>query len=294
MISVIISSANSELLSQVTTNIEQTIGVPFELIAIDNSDGKKGICEVYNTGAQKAQYEILCFVHEDIILRTENWGRVLAGIFEKNPDIGLVGVAGSSYKTLSPSNWGGHWKATQYYNFEQYFKHEPSPPEHHYRNPNNVKLAHVACIDGVFMATTKQVFGEHKFDDNLFKGFHIYDVDYSLNVGQQYKIVVTYDIFLTHLSEGAYDKAWMNANLLMHDKWYAHLPINIAGLDITQQQKIEKQCFNSLINELLEFNIPLYVAYKFLFKEGRMLKLYPKVFWKIYFHLFKLRLKGKR
>jgi len=292
MVSVIISSANKELLANVSENIASTINVPFEIIATDNSEGKKGICEVYNAGAKHAQYDILCFLHEDIVIKTHNWGQVLAGIFKENPEIGLVGVAGSSYKTLSPSNWGGHFFETQYFNFEQCYKHQQTPPTHFYHNPGNVKLAPVACIDGVFMCTTKSIFADCRFDENLFKGFHIYDIDYSVNVSQKYKVAVTYDIFLSHLSEGGYNKAWMLDNIAMHDKWNAYLPINVEGIDLDRQQRIEKQSFKSFINELMWFNLPLSIAYGFLFKK-RFIKLYPAVFWKLYFHLFKLKLKGK-
>lgn len=293
MISVIISSANTQLLRQVTENITATIGVPFEIIATDNSKGEKGICEVYNAAAQQAQYNILCFLHEDIIIKTDGWGQVLINIFKADATIGLVGVAGSSYKTLSPSNWGGHSFETQYFNFEQCYKREQKPPQHFYHNPGKVKLAPVACIDGVFMCTTKNIFAECRFDESLFKGFHIYDIDYSINVGRKYKVAVTYDVFLSHLSEGGYNKDWMLDNIAMHNKWNAYLPVNIEGLDLSRQQKIEKQCFRSFINELAAFNLPLSIAYKFLFKNNRFMQQYPLLFMKLYFTLLKLKLKGK-
>jgi len=77
MISIIICSVNTAFLEQVNKNITATIGVPYELLAWDNRDAKKGICEVYNWMASKAQYAYLCFVHEDILFETENWGQHL-------------------------------------------------------------------------------------------------------------------------------------------------------------------------------------------------------------------------
>ena len=74
MISVIISSAKKELVTQVTKNITDTIAVEFEIIAFDNSNGEKGICEIYNQGIKKARYDVLCFMHEDIAMITPGWG----------------------------------------------------------------------------------------------------------------------------------------------------------------------------------------------------------------------------
>ena len=292
MVSVIISSADAAQLRQVTDNINSTIGVLFQLIAIDNSAGEKGICEVYNTGAQTAQYDILCFLHEDIIIKTNNWGQVLVDIFKNNPEIGLLGIAGSSYKSLSPSPWSSHAIDTKYTNFEQYYKHEDKASQVLYRNPKDVKLAQVACIDGVFMCTTKQVFAEYQFDEQLLKGFHIYDVDYSLTVGQKYKVAVTYDIFLSHLSEGSYGKDWMQDNIEVHKKWNMYLPVNIEELTLKQQQIVEKVSFKSFINELIGFNMPLIIAYEMLNKNNRFVKLYFKTFIKLNFYLIKVRSKA--
>lgn len=293
MVSVIISSADAAQLRQVTDNINSTIGVPFQLIAIDNSAGEKGICEVYNTGAKTAQYDVLCFLHEDVIIKTNNWGQALVDIFKNNAEIGLLGVAGSSYKSLSPSPWGGHAIDTKYTNFEQCYKHEDKAPHVLYRNPNNVKLAQVACIDGVFMCTTKQVFAEYQFDEQLLKGFHVYDVDYSLTVGQRHKVMVTYDIFLSHLSEGSYNKDWMLDNIAVHKKWNNYLPVNIEGLTLKQQQVIEKISFKSFINQLIEFKMQLGIAYEMLNKNNRFIKLYLKTFFKLNFYLMKMRQKVK-
>ena len=60
----IICSARPERLQAVTRNIEATIGVEYELIAVDNSVEGRGICAVYNEGASRARYPFLCFVHE--------------------------------------------------------------------------------------------------------------------------------------------------------------------------------------------------------------------------------------
>ena len=77
MISIIISSANSKQLEEVSQNVAQTIGVPYEIISFNNADGSMGICEVYNKGTAKAKYDLLCFMHEDLLFKTMDWGKVV-------------------------------------------------------------------------------------------------------------------------------------------------------------------------------------------------------------------------
>ena len=74
MISVLICSIDTELLNNVRTNIAETIGVPFEILYLDNRNEKKGICQVYNELAERARFPYLCFLHEDVILNANDWG----------------------------------------------------------------------------------------------------------------------------------------------------------------------------------------------------------------------------
>ena len=105
MISIVICSANKEELGQVSENIRNTVGVVHEIIAIDNRTAGRGICEVYNEGARRARFDILCFMHEDIEMRTAGWGAKVLDIFNQNPQLGLLGIAGGGYKSLAPSSW---------------------------------------------------------------------------------------------------------------------------------------------------------------------------------------------
>src|SRR5688572_480816 len=105
MISVIICSASSLLLNNIKKNIKDTIGVPFEILAYENSKVQRGISQIYNQGVTEANYEILCFVHEDVVFDSVGWGEEVLTAFNLNHKLGLLGVAGSSYKSLAPSGW---------------------------------------------------------------------------------------------------------------------------------------------------------------------------------------------
>ena len=94
MMSVVICSVNKNLALQVKRNIDQTIGVEWQLILLDNGVLKKSITEVYNLGAAQAKFDTLCFVHEDVLFRTKDWGRRIIDYFDHDKDLSLVGVAG--------------------------------------------------------------------------------------------------------------------------------------------------------------------------------------------------------
>ena len=66
MISLIVCSANSSMLEEFKDNVRLTIGVEYELIIFDNRIKRYGLCRVYNECAEKAKYDFLLFVHEDM------------------------------------------------------------------------------------------------------------------------------------------------------------------------------------------------------------------------------------
>jgi hypothetical protein len=289
MISIIIASADPNQLQQVTENIEITIGVPFEIIAINNSDASKGICEIYNSGIQQARYNILCFMHEDIIIKTNNWGPILKNIFDNNTDIGLLGVVGGSYKPFTPSTWEGLGVKNTFCNIIQSYKYLKKETYHDYRNPKNSLLERVACVDGVWLATTSKVATEFKFDEDTFKGFHAYDIDYSIAVGSRYKVAVTYEILINHLSEGKYSREWMEDTLILHNKWKDYLPINVGAFTAAECVYMEKVTFKEFIKRLVALKFPSGIAYAVLkhkfYKESRL-------YWKLKYYVFKTYFSG--
>ena len=96
MISIIICSKEQNLNEILSKNIELTINVPYEIILIDNSRNKHSIFSAYNEGISRAKYPYLCFIHEDVIFRNNNWGKLLCNAFESDSKIGMIGVIGSA------------------------------------------------------------------------------------------------------------------------------------------------------------------------------------------------------
>jgi hypothetical protein len=289
MISIIICSASTKELKQVSQNIDLTIGVPYEIIGINNSDGKRGICEVYNEGKRKAKYDTLCFMHEDIEIKTENWGINVLNIFTENKEIGVVGVAGGGYKALAPSGWycvEYNSPDKSFQNVIQGFKLKSKPEVHAYHNPYLQKLSEVVCVDGMWFCARKDILNDKPFDEDMLKGFHGYDVDFCLSIFGKHKIVVTYDILMKHSSEGNFNKEWLNDLLKLHRKWNAHLPMTVTK-SVSQEELYftEKRALKNVIEQMLEWEYSFSEVQRMLFSLAKSRKMPLRLFFKGYVHL---------
>lgn len=211
MISVIVSSYSEGDFLKFSTSLENTISVDYELIKIENP-GKFSLSEAYNIGGRKAQFDILLFVHEDVTFVSEGWGITLISLFDANPSLGIVGVAGSHKKSFLPTGWG---TGTSEFDRINLIQASPSKEELHSTRRANEATENVKVIDGVFLATTKKTWEEVKFDESVF-GFHIYDIDFSLQVTQKYLGVISYEIILKHFSNGNYNSDWVKKTLEYH------------------------------------------------------------------------------
>lgn len=239
MISVIISTYNPEYFEAIKANIQATIGVEYEIIGVENK-GRYSICEAYNIGMNEAKYPYLCFVHEDVILKTKNWGEYLISIANKDEKVGLIGVAGTKVKSTYPiSSWGQSSFFVKYRR-GHIFTLTNNKSEQHIEFDISVAPQineDVVCIDGVFMFTKKEVFKLCSFDEHLFKNFHGYDLDFSLQIHfNSYRVLVDRNIELIHLSKGNYTPYFNLANKLINKKWKAKLPVASRDLGLNTYQ----------------------------------------------------------
>lgn len=223
MLSILICSVNASLLKQVSANIAATVAVTYELLVADNKITSEGICKVYNRLAAQAQYPYLCFIHEDVLLHSIGWGKTLIDLLA-DKSIGLVGISGTVYKSKYAGSWSCCQPSLYRTNSIQHFKNSATPIATNTSYENSV-YEEVAVIDGVFMAIRKDMFQQFWFDENLLSEFHCYDIDYSMQVKQRYKVVVSYAILLEHFSEGKLSNDWLSSSLLVHKKWQKKMPV---------------------------------------------------------------------
>lgn len=294
MISIIIASVDPTSLAAISANIGQTIGLEFEVIGIANGAGEMGLCEVYNQGFAKAQYDTLCFMHEDVLMITENWGQVVIDLFKTDPQLGLIGIAGGQYKSAAPSSWYCYEnEAPELLNYQliQRYKYTQKEKARLYSNPSGKKLVEVASLDGVWLCCTRKAMESYAFDQELLKGFHCYDLDFSLGIGQKFKVAVTFDILLEHFSEGDADRNWLKEALKVHAKWSTILPINITQLPTAKAALLEKRGFRSIIGRMKTEGFTFAETRSMLLNGRRSKMLSTGLFLKLYLHLLKLFLK---
>jgi len=228
MISIVICSVNSTYLQNIRENITKTIGVEFELLVWDNVHGNKGLCEVYNLMAEKANYPYLCFMHEDILFQTDQWGKILCGLFAAHPETGMIGIAGTTYKSGMFSGW---YTANNRFDFYNYV-HRTNGVDHRARQPlEGIGFAPVVCIDGVLMVCRREVWLDTRFDAKALKGFHFYDIDFSLRASRKYGIAVTMAIDLVHITQGGdYGDRWVEAAMQYHARYAGFMPYSLEGV----------------------------------------------------------------
>ncbi len=213
MISIIVSSYNEEYFLNFKNSLNSTIGVPYELIMIENPN-KYSLSKAYNMGGEKAKFDILLFVHEDVIFVSEYWGQLLIKLFQDDPNLGIVGVAGSLIKSHLPTGWGTGTSEFDRINLIQVTNNKDNI---HTTRKANKSFESIKVIDGVFIATPKIVWAEFKFDETV-SGYHIYDIDFSLRVTQYYAGLISYEILLKHLSLGNYNTEWVKMTLEYHKR----------------------------------------------------------------------------
>jgi len=227
MLSLVVCSVNPLLLETMRQSASATIGVDHEWLVYDNRHANLGICEVYNQMAIKAIYPYLVFLHEDLILKTNNWGKYLVNIFSRDNSVGLIGIAGSDYKSRFLSGWYSGGTGKDYFNIT----HRLTGKDKLLFFPDNwdKNEVEVACIDGVFMSCPKIIWSSIKFDQVLLKKFHFYDVDFSLKVARAgRKVLVSNKIDLVHLTVGGdFGNKWVEQAFIFHEANKTHLPFEL-------------------------------------------------------------------
>jgi len=200
MISIITCSRAPELSVDLQQNVADTIGVEYELVTINNANNNYNIFEAYNEGVRLAKGDVLCFMHDDIIFRSSEWGKVVCQSFE-NKRCGLVGVVGCQFLSNKVQPWwhlGHHLGSiTQGYveNGEYRTLHD---------GENLIEESKEgAAVDGLWFCIKRELFDIIRFDDKTFNGFHCYDVDTCMQViDAGYQVRVLRDVRIEHKSGG--------------------------------------------------------------------------------------------
>jgi GT2 family glycosyltransferase len=231
MLSIIVCSRNTKLTEKFVENIDKTIGVAYEIIFIDNSKNAYSIFSAYNAGFSKSKYPYLCFVHDDVLFHTQNWGEKLIAHLQPQ-ETGIIGFAGGDLATRVPASWS---TLTPIINVIQSDRSGKKTSKIIQRPENYDQTKHSAVLlDGVCLCMKRELMKRIKFDENL-SGFHGYDFDISIqSTVAGYTNYVIYDIELEHFSRGKTDASYYRNLIAVFKKWEKFLPLTGKSIDKDQ------------------------------------------------------------
>ncbi len=226
MLSIVICSRNKNISPILRENIIHSIGdIPYEWIIIDNSKNQYNIFQAYNEGVRRAKGDILCFMHDDVLFHSENWGNRVLYYFNTYPTLGCLGVAGSYLLLNTPSSfWHSETFCTHYYSRDNNGNLElMGLPDD---NNTNI-LRKVASVDGFWMCTRKELFDIISFDEEKYNGFHCYDSDICMQINKAgYDIGIAFGIAVEHSKRGCEDATYFKNIRIWHEKWSYLLPLS--------------------------------------------------------------------
>jgi glycosyltransferase involved in cell wall biosynthesis len=220
VVSVVISTRNID--DEYLKHVEKMFSHPKTEILIYENDGVNSLTEIYNIGLKESKNDIVVFMHDDLILETPNMTPKIVKLFEKHPEYGIIGIAGTDKLT------SGRW----WDNRENMFGvvghiHEGKRHVNHYsKGVFNDVLKDVVIVDGLFFMVRKSLLKKEFNED--FKGFHFYDIPFCVeNKFEGVKIGLTTKFGVTHKSVGITNKQWEKNKLLFEALFEKQLPLTI-------------------------------------------------------------------
>lgn len=200
-----------------------TASYPIDIKFIENNT--LSLTEVYQTQLDESPNDIIVFIHDDIEFLRPGWGKEIVSIFKRNPQYGIIGIAGTKAYGQDLA-W---WSAKKEDKFGMLFHGDEKDSWVTFFSDFNDKidLIEVAVVDGVFMAVNREKI-EYDFDTDI-KGFHFYDVDFCLAnfLSHKCRIGVTNKVSIRHRSPGVPNEEWMKNGQYVHEKYKNDFPIKV-------------------------------------------------------------------
>ncbi len=172
-----------------------------EVLAYENN-GEYSLTQIYNRGLREANSNIIVFCHDDILFETKNWGEKLLKHFEKNPDYGILGVAGTDHMI------DGRWWTIKNA-MHGTVKHTDGVKTwvNKYSESYGNQLKEMIVVDGLFIAVDRTKI--KKTFNEVFDGFHFYDIPFCFeNHISGVKVGLISNINILHKSVGQTNDKW--------------------------------------------------------------------------------------
>jgi len=200
--------------------------VPDEIID-DDPNISESIFKKYNLAIQTLKdselkdEDIVVFMHSDTGILDDNFTLKLEHLFKTKPEIGIVGVAGTT--ELFEGGWWMNKDQSKLRGHLLQGKEEEGQAYYLQKGPVGY-FDNIVAVDGCIMATTIKVLRDSgiMFDNDIFKDDNdFYDLDICLQLLEKgYKIAIA-DFFVFHKSvgKGCLKQSWYNAKDKFVSKW---------------------------------------------------------------------------
>ena len=221
MITVVCSSRGD--LNEFKEHVVKTSGLDKKLEFLGYKNNNEfSLTEIYNRGLKDSKNDIIVFLHDDISIETKNWGTKLLRLFDRNPEFGIIGVAGT--KNLPSS--GRWWENPKKMYGRVAHTHEGKTWLSTYSDDLAQFIEETVIVDGVFFAIDKRKIKKN-FDENV-KGFHFYDLTFCFeNYLENVKIGVTTVVRINHKSIGMTNDQWEENRQQFSERFKENLPVDI-------------------------------------------------------------------
>lgn len=203
-------------------HLMKTSGLHKHLEIIEIINNGESLTSAYNRGLKQATNDIVVFCHDDLTIETKQWGIKLLKMFEKNPQYGILGVAGTKYMPTS----GRWWENPKKMYGRVAHTHEGKTWLSTYSDDLNQEIAEAVTVDGVFFVVDKTKI-KKSFNEEVV-GFHFYDVTFCFeNHLEGVKIGVTTVVRINHKSIGMTNDEWENNRQQFAERFKDKLPVTI-------------------------------------------------------------------
>lgn len=136
----------------------------YELILVDNTTKRfHSAAQALNYGGKKASGKYIMFIHQDLLLRSEMALKNIEAIMDKLPHLGVIGIAGCIEDRPMLSNITGGIPPFQ-------------------QGISITEPTRVQTLDECLIVVSKKIFKKRKFDEKTCDGWHLYAVDYCLDL----------------------------------------------------------------------------------------------------------------
>lgn len=220
VISVVLSTRKRD--EKQISEIKRILSHPKSEVIVYENDNQFSLSELYNKGLSESKNDIVVFIHDDLIINEKNLTPKVVKLFEKNPEYGIIGIAGAD--KLTSGKW---WEdRASMFGIVGHIQNNKRHVNKYSKQTFPDIVKEVVMVDGLFMMVHKKRI-KHTFNEE-FKGFHFYDLPICVeNFMDGVKIGVTTKFNVTHKSIGGTDKKWEKNKYLFEALYEKNFPLTI-------------------------------------------------------------------